>query len=192
MINPAKAVEIPNIGRVRPEDILRFVPTSTGTTTSGTFQMHFDGSDVSLTAKAEALDALAIDPSGRLIISTKGNALLKGVSQAIKDKNQDLLQFTFATTGDSTSGGWAFWFDGSDVGLQKENVDSLWIDPLNGDIYLSVVNNFNVGGVSGNGGTIFVCDPGSLGDTTTCSYRPYWDATAAGLSGNVTSLFIQR
>jgi hypothetical protein len=52
---------------------------------------------------------------------------------------------------------------------------------------------FNLGsGVSGDGGTIFVCDPATLGSVTTCTYRLYWSAADAGLTANIDGLFIQR
>src|SRR5690606_15888328 len=118
---------------------------------------------------------------------------IKNMPTTFKAKNHDLLAFTFGTTGDSTSGAWSLYFQGADVGLLKENVDALWIDPLNGDIYLSLANGFTVGnGVTGNGSTIIVCDPGSLGETTTCTYRSYWDAADAGLNRNINGLYIQR
>ena len=79
------------------------------------------------------------------------------------------------------------------MGLTREDVDGLWVDAASGDLYLSVLDAFTVGnGVSGNGGTIFVCDPGTLGATTTCAYSLYWSAAAAGIPKNIDGLFIQR
>ena len=193
LLSVAKPVEMAGLGRIGLEDVLRFIPTSTGTTTAGTFQLYFDGSDVSLTAKSEAIDALTIGPGGKLIISTTGKVTIKPPSGNLKARNSDLLAFTFGTTGSSTSGTWSLYFEGADVGLKKENVDALWIDPLNGDIYLSVTNAYNLGnGVSGDESAIFICDPGSLGATTTCAYRAYWDAAAAGLDANIRGIYIQR
>lgn len=194
LLSPTKALIIGGIGRIGPEDIIRFVPTSTGATTSGSFQMYFDGSDVDLTSRAEAIDAMSIDASGKLIISVRGRATV-GVrpSGIIKARKSDLLSFTFDTTGNSTSGTWAFHFDGADAGLNKENIDGLWIDPINNHHYLSVTNSFNLGGgILGGGGTIFVCDPVSLGYSTSCNYSLYWDAAAAGLSPYIDGIHIQR
>lgn len=156
--------------------------------------MYFDGSDVDLTSRAEAIDAMSIDASGKLIISVRGRATV-GVrpSGIIKARKSDLLSFTFDTTGNSTSGTWAFHFDGADAGLNKENIDGLWIDPINNHHYLSVTNSFNLGGgILGGGGTIFVCDPVSLGYSTSCNYSLYWDAAAAGLSPYIDGIHIQR
>ena len=43
------AITLGTLGTVADADIVRFVPTSTGSTTAGTFQLYFDGSDVGLT-----------------------------------------------------------------------------------------------------------------------------------------------
>lgn len=174
------------------EDIVRFIPTIAGNYSSGTYQMYFDGSDVYLSGAAEAIDAFGFDASGRLIISTKGAATVKVSGVDVKARNQDLLAFTFNTIGDSTSGTWQFYFDGSDVGLGKENIDALWVDPLNGDLYLSVMDKFTAGGVSGSSGTVFICSPVSLGDTTSCTYSAYWDAASHGIKQNVNGLHIRR
>ncbi|HMT21525.1 MAG TPA: hypothetical protein PKE20_09830, partial [Promineifilum sp.] len=155
LLSPTEAVSINGLGLVRPEDIIRFIPTSTGGTTNGSFQMYFDGSDVDLTSRAEAIDAMSIDATGKLILSVKGRATV-GIrpSGIIRARKSDLLSFSFSTTGSSTSGTWAFHFDGVDAGLRKENIDGLWIDPINNDHYLSVTNSFNIGGgISGGGGT---------------------------------------
>ncbi len=188
-----KSMNVGTIGRVSPEDVVRFIPTTTGANTAGTFQMYFDGSDVSLFGRAESIDALTVDSSGKLIISTRGKATIKSPPNTLKTTSQDLLAFTFATTGSSTSGSWSLYFQGADVGLGRENVDAVWVDPANGDIYLSVANRFDVGGgVSGGGSTVFICAPGSLGPTTTCTYRSFWDAADAGMNTNISGLFIQR
>jgi len=52
-----------------------------------------------------------------------------------------------------------------------------------------------VTGVSGDGADIFVCSPGTLGTTTTCTYGPglYWDGSANGFAGEVMDVLeIQR
>ncbi len=188
-----KGGHLPGIGRVNREDIIRFTPDVAGDYTAGTFVMFFDGSDVDLTGGTEAIDAFSIAEDGRLIISTRGRATVKVNGVDMRVAGQDLLAFTFNTIGSSTSGTWELYFEGADVGLKNENIDGVWVDPQNGDLYLSVVNNFNVGGgVSGTGGTIFICTPGSLGADTTCAYRNYWSAKDAGVKQLMDGLYIQR
>ena len=194
LLSPGGPTNVPGLGAVAAQDIVRFTPTSTGPNTAGSFQWYFDGSDVGLSTAAENIDALSINGSGHLLVSTTGNATVTGpTGQAVRAADEDLLRFVFSTSGASTAGAWAVHFDGSDVGLTREDVDGLWVDSSNGDLYLSVLDAFNVGGgVSGDGGTIFVCDPGTLGTTTTCAYRTYWSAIAAGIAKGIDGLYIQR
>lgn len=171
-------------GSVDDADILRFTPTSTGSTTAGTWSWYFDGSDVGLSTSDEDIDALVVLPDGRLIISVVGNVSVTGVSGA----DEDLLAFSPNALGSTTSGTWAMYFDGSDVGLSNtsnEDVNGVWVDAA-GKIYLTTLGNFSVTGVSGDGSDIVACMPGSLGSTTTCTWSMYWDGSVNGFSGEVT------
>ena len=171
-------------GAVDDSDILRFTPTSTGDTTAGTWSWYFDGSDVGLTTSSEDVDALTVLPDGRLLISTVDTVSVTGASGA----DEDLLAFTPTALGSTTSGTWAMYFDGSDVGLSStsnEDVNGVWVDAA-GKIYLTTLGNFSVTGVSGDGSDIFVCTPGSLGSTTTCTFAMYWDGSVNGFSGEDT------
>lgn len=171
-------------GAVDDADILRFVPTSTGDTTTGIWQWYFDGSDVGLTTSDEDVDAFDIQPDGRLLISAIGNISVTGASGV----DEDLLVFTPAQLGATTSGTWAMYFDGSDVGLSNtsnEDVNGVWVDAA-GKIYLTTLGNFSVTGVSGDGSDVFVCTPGSLGSTTTCTWAMYWDGSVNGFTGEDT------
>jgi hypothetical protein len=165
-------------------DVLRFTPTSTGGTTAGTWSWYFDGSDVGLTSSDEDVDAFASAPDGRLLISTLGNASVNGVSGA----DEDLLAFTSTALGSTTRGTWAMYFDGSDVGLSttsNEDVNGAWVD-MQGKLYLTTLGSFSVNGTSGDGSDIIACTPGSLGNTTACTWTMYWDGSANGFSGEDT------
>ena len=176
---------ITGFGTVDDSDILRFTPTSLGTNTAGTFTWYFDGSDVGLTATTEDVDAIGFAPNGRLIVSTSG---AYGVG-LLSGNGEDLLSFAATTTGSSTSGTWSTYFDGSDVGLSNtvsEQINGIWIDSSTGKIYLTTSGAFSVTGVSGNGSDIFICTPGVLGATTTCTYSSYWQGTSAGFGSQDT------
>jgi hypothetical protein len=182
---------ISGLGTVDDSDIVRFTPTSLGATTAGTFAWYFDGSDVGLTTTGEDIDGLTVLPDGRLIISTEGNPNASGVSGG----DEDLLVFTPTSLGSTTSGTWALYFDGSDVGLTttNENLVGVWSAIANGPVYLSTLGAFSVSGVSGDGADIFICTPGSLGGTTSCTFSMYWDGSANGFAGEVVDdLFIVR
>ena len=171
-------------GTVDDPDILRFTSTSTGGTTVGSWSWYFDGSDVGLSTNDEDVDAFAFAPDGRLLISTVGNVSVTGASGA----DEDLLAFSPNMLGSATSGTWAMYFDGSDVGLSNtsnEDVNGAWVDGA-GRIYLTTLGSFSVSGVSGDGSDIFVCTPGQLGSTTTCTWAMYWDGSVQGFSGEVT------
>lgn len=178
------AVTVSGSGTVDDSDIIRFTPTSLGTTTAGSFSWYFDGSDVDLTTNNEDIDAFDFAPDGRLVISTLGSFSMTGAS----GNDEDLAAFSATALGSTTSGTWSFYFDGSDVALTttSENINGLWIDPANNQIYLSTAGAFSVTGASGDGADIFRCTPGSLGSTTSCTYNLYWDGSANGFAGEVT------
>jgi hypothetical protein len=175
------------LGTVDDSDIVRFDATSLGATTAGAFSLYFDGSDVGLTTTGEDVDALALLPDNRLVVSTEGNPNVPGASGG----DEDLLVFTPTSTGSNTAGTWALYFDGSDVGLSttNENVVGVWSAAANGPVYLTTLGAFSVPGVSGDGADIFVCTPGTLGGTTSCTYSMTWDGSANGFAGEVVDDF---
>jgi hypothetical protein len=173
-----------------PQDVLRFDATSLGSTTAGTFSLYFDGSDVGFEDTTnEKIDSLSLLPDGRLLISSTGNPVVPGVSSA---KDEDVLAFTPTALGDTTSGTWAMYFDGSDVGLAEtsgEDIDAL--DVVGSNIYLSTQDLFSVPGLSGADEDVFVCVATSLGNTTACNYIPalYFDGSTWGLDANDVDAF---
>jgi hypothetical protein len=105
------------------EDLLAFTQTSLGPTTSGTYAVYFDGSDVGLSTSNENVDAAAVDAAGRLYLSTTGNFNVTGASGA----DEDVFVFTPTTLGTSTSGTFSssLYFDGSTFGLGSNNVAAI-------------------------------------------------------------------
>jgi hypothetical protein len=177
---------LPTVGSVTNADIVRFAPTSLGANTAGTFSWYFDGSDVGLTTTAEDIDAIDQLADGRILISTAGSASVTGASAA----DEDLLVFSPTALGATTSGTWAVYFDGSDVGLadaSSEDVGGVWVDGSNNDLYLSTIGVFSVAGASGDAADIFICHPTSTGANTACTFGPglYWDGSANGFAGEV-------
>lgn len=172
-----------------PQDILRFDATSLGSTTAGTFSLYFDGGDVGLdNSSGEKIDALSLLPDGRLLISTNGNPSVPDVA----GKDEDVLGFLPTSLGDTTSGTWSLFFDGSDVGLSEtsgEDVDAL--DVVGGNIYFSTQDVFDVNGLSGADEDIFVCTVTSLGEATACDYQTslYFDGSTWGLEANDVDAF---
>lgn len=134
------------------EDILRFVPASTGADSTGTWELYFDGSDVGLKGSAGNIDALAVLPDNSLLISVAGSPKLPGIAKAIKPA--DAVRFVPATLGDETSGAWSLYFRGADVGLTTsgEDIDAISVafgDSLFPTLLLSTRGAFSVRGISG-------------------------------------------
>ncbi|MCP4361991.1 MAG: S8 family serine peptidase [Chloroflexi bacterium] len=186
------APSIPDVGSVDDSDIVRFVPTSTGSSTAGTYEWYFDGSDVNLTTSGEDVDAIGIAPDGRLMLSTSGS-----FNVGISGRDEDILYFDATSLGANTSGSWAMAFDGSDVALHNsgnEDVIGTWINDTGADLYLTTRGDFSVSGLSGDGSDIFVCENVATGSSTSCSsFSLYFDGSANGYgSERMDGFFVER
>jgi len=109
------------------EDLLAFTPSALGATTSGTFAMYFDGSDVGLSTSNENVDAAAVDAAGRIYLSTTGNFSVTGASGV----DEDVFVFTPTTLGATTSGTFSpsLYFDGSAFGLSSNDIFAIDLPP---------------------------------------------------------------
>lgn len=152
---------IAGLGTITPWDIVKFTPTQLGPTTAGTFEWYFDGSDVGLSNTGEKIDAIGMDQDGRLLISLTGGGSVPRPGTALKVADEDIIAFTPATTGQNTTGTWAAFFDGSAAvsGLAVEDINGFWDDPATGDLYITLLGSYNVGGVQGNGNDILKLSP---------------------------------
>ncbi len=189
LISVVSATTLPNVGSVDDSDILRFIPTSTGSNTAGTFEWYFDGSDVGLTRNGEDVDAIYILANGDILISTSGSFSVPGAS----GRDEDLVRFSPTSLGAGTSGSWSAYFDGSDVALNNsggEDVHGAWVDEAGVDIYLTTRGSFSVSGVSGTATDIFTCNAASTGSATSCSsFSMFWDGSANGYGSEVLDGF---
>lgn len=186
-----KSLKIPGLGTVQRNDIVRFIPDALGDQTAGAFEWVLDGSDVGLNDSDEAIDAIALDTSGNLVISTAGDFKVDN----LKGKDEDLWLFTATAFGTNTAGTWQLYFDGSNVGLDKssEDIDALWINQTTGDLYLSTKGDFNVGSpsnVSGKENDIFVCTPLALGANTACTFTSFIQGKPLGFRENIDGFFL--
>lgn len=174
--------ELGELEKVDDADIVRFIPTSTGPNTAGSFELYFDGSNYSLddpeSGPDNDIDAIGFAPTSELLISTT-NSFNEPLIGNFDD--EDLVYW-------DTSGivpAWVIYFDGSDVGLSTsdEDVNGVWIDE-DGQIFLTTNGSFDVSTVQGDGADLFVCDPSSAGSTTACTYSDplYWNGSAHGNS----------
>jgi len=159
---------------VNENDVIRF-SGSTGENTAGTFSMELVGDNVGLLT--EDIDALAVAPDGRLVISTTSNFSVPGVSAG---RDEDLI----ALESDGLT--WSLYLDGSDVSLGEsadEDIAGSWIDPVTGDIYLTTVGAFDVPGIAGDQSDVIICAPTSVGSDSSCTFRPFFAGSLLGIPG---------
>lgn len=159
-------------------DIVQYHPIS------DSFSIFLTGAELGLTKGGEDIDALALAPDGRLLISTIGSAQTQGITDTVKTRDEDLLACTITTTPKSCQR----YFDGSDLKLTRgsEDVTAAWVDPATNNIYLATKGHFKAEGsassVRGDRSVVFGCTPLSLNDTadhTDCTLFSFFDADKA-------------
>lgn len=102
------------VGAFKQHDLVRFEPLSLGDVTSGTWSMHFDGSDVGLSHNSqEPIDSAFVKPDGRITFSTRGNISVSGYSGG----KSDLVEFTPTQTGSTTTGSFSVFLTAGSFGL---------------------------------------------------------------------------
>jgi hypothetical protein len=114
---------LPGLTTGKDEDVLAFTPTSLGSTTSGTWSIYFDGSDVGLSdSNNEDVDALDVTSNGNIYLSTLGDFAVPGLSGA----DEDVFVCAATSIGDVTACNYlpALYFDGSTWGLAANDVDA--------------------------------------------------------------------
>ncbi len=176
----ASSGTVPGIAEtVDDSDIVKFTATELGSTTSGTFELYFDGSDVSLTTSGEDINSLDLLADGRILVSTRGTFDVGAITGA----DEDIFLFTPTSLGSTTAGAWELHFDGSDVSLEGEDIDALSVYQ-NGDIYLSAVDAFDLADSNIRDDDVFVFSPTTLGNNTTGNYASnlLLDGSLYGLS----------
>jgi hypothetical protein len=172
-------ITVTGLGLVDDSDIVKFVATSLGITTTGEFSWYLDGSDVGLETDAEDIDAIDFAPDGRLLISVSNNGF--DAPDETGGHDEDVFVLNNGVFGAESSGLWTLYLDGSAVALSTgRDINGLWADPANSDLYLSTNGPYTVTGLSGDQDDIFVCTPSSLGTTSACTFRLFWDGDAVG------------
>jgi hypothetical protein len=170
LLSVDKDFTLSGFGAVDDSDILAFTPTSLGDITSGHYTPYFDGSSVGLTTSGEDVDAIDFDADGNLVVSVTGAFRAPGASGEVRGNDEDLFAL-------NTSNQWSLYFDGSDVGLttSDEDVQALWVDHANSQLYFATLQNYSIPGLQGNEDDIIVCTYTSLGATTACTFSRFWN-----------------
>lgn len=141
---------IPGLGTATPYDVVRFTPDDPWTYPlgTGTYSWYFQGKTKGLTTTGEKIDAFDYY-WGDSIFSTVGAAALP-TSPVLKAADEDL--FMWYSWADSWSG-WIM--DGSTItGMAVEDINGVSSDDWTGDLYITILGAFNLGGVTGDGKSI--------------------------------------
>ena len=157
-----ETVVLSELGEVLPADIVRFVPTSLGAQTAGSFELLYSGFDLGLDGSTDNIDAIGRANDGRLVISTDDDVFPNfGIAQAY-----DLMAFDGSEL--------MRYFDGEQVGLgtPNGNITGVWFEPDTGVIFLTMQHAFEVPGVSGDQGDVIAFAPTSLGAVTAGKFHP--------------------
>ena len=132
---------------VEDSDLILFTPSTTGSSTTGSFSFLLDGSDIGLTSNSEDIDAVWEAPNGDLYVSTLGSVSVSGASGA----DEDVMRLSNPTLGSSSSGTWSRHYDGSDVGFGGSSSDDMNATSFfaNGDMLFSTVGTYSGAGSTG-------------------------------------------
>jgi len=171
---------VPGLGTVRNEDVVAYDPNT------GVWSMIFDGSDVGLGSLA--LSGMAVLPDGDLLLSLTTPGTIPGLiggPNGTSVEGTDIVRFTPTSLGDTTTGSFSFYFDGSDVGLDttSENIDAIAV-ALDGRLIISTTANIVANGANGLDEDLFVFNATSLGAVTAGSFEMYFHGGDVGLDTN--------
>ena len=196
-------------GWIRDEDILKFIPTSVGATTSGSFELYFDGSQNHMGHCGGDIDALQIDEGLVTGTDADNDGIPNTQDICPLDANNDIdgdgmcgnVKMYFSPTSsinidgvwyadedivlfEEETGTFSKYFDGSDVGISHTDVDAIKLMD-DQSILLSVKCPTFVQGFGEVGREdILRFTPTSIGVTTLGSFELHTDGSAIGINGD--------
>ena len=164
----ATTQNVPDVGRVRPQDVLGFYAYSLGEDTSGYFMLRMAGVDVGLTTAAESIDALGETYSSYEIdLSTKGNARLPMSVGSLTAQRDDVLTIDGDSSGQITGGYWSSSLDGQAMGVRNANLIALSAsDRQETGYYVMYDRPVTLGGVTYQPNDVIFC--GAAEGSATC------------------------
>jgi subtilisin family serine protease len=147
------AAAVPGLGTVTPWDVVELDAAT------GTFRWRLRGRQVGLTGPTERIDALAVLPDGRLLVSTRGPVVVPGQVGL----GSDLMSVTAA-------GRWGVHVRGFRLGLfgPAENVDAAEVS-ADGRLVVSTSGPYTVPGAAGPGSDLLGCRLTGTGPATGCA-----------------------
>ena len=176
------STSVPGVGTVAAQDIVA------RNATSGAWSQVFDGSDVGLGGLV--IDGLARMADGSILLSFTAPATIAGMTggpSGTSLDDSDIVRFVPTFLGPATAGSFAFYFDGSDVGLTTDNED---VDAIaltgSGQLLISTTGSAKANGANGADTDLLLFNATSLGSVTSGSFTVRFDGSDVGLSDNGT------
>ena len=172
----------PSGSAITENDLIRFIPSSTGATTAGSFEFYLDGSDVGLDVGGDDIDGVHVDSNGLIYLSIRGHAQLTGLGWV---GDEDVLLLTPSSIGATTAGTWSLHFDGSDMGLNASStgdIDALGFDG-SGGLILSTDGAHAFGATAWEDEDALLFS-GSFGPSTSGSISMGFDLSVLGIPGS--------
>ena len=158
---------------VTPQDIVAFDGQN--------YSLFVDGSDVGLDATADSIDAFALLADGRVLVSATGNPTVPGVTGA---RDEDVLALSAGQRGDTTTGTWSTYLDGSVVGLEASGEDTDAVELLeDGRLLISTSGAVSVTGVTGEDKDVLAFTPGAPG-----TWAMYFYGSDVGLTASAEDI----
>jgi len=109
---------------VRDEDLVRFVPTSLGNDTAGSWGLYFDGSAVGLTTGQEDVWAAHMDTAAdQLYLSTSGDFAVPGLSGS----GDDIFVCNVSQLGNQTACQFSAFWNGNANNFGGELIDGMYL-----------------------------------------------------------------
>ncbi len=166
LLSVSDPIVLPALGQVDDADILRFVPSSLGENTAGTFEVVVRGEAVGLGEDGEDIDALAPMPDGRFIISTLGDCMVDQITYA----DEDLLLL------DANAGTWTLLMRGVSEEFEQPSED-IWGTAIDRDqrLYVALKGAFRLSSLTGEIGDVLLCRGFTLPATKgACQWQRIW------------------
>lgn len=104
---------VPGLGQVKAQDILKFTPSQLGNNTQGALSFYLRGTQAGLTTLGERVDAIALLDTGDLLISVTGSAAVPQFGGgSLTVRNEDLVLY-HPSGAMPAAGTWSMQMDGT-------------------------------------------------------------------------------
>lgn len=178
--------ELPGVPGVDDSDIVRFLPTSLGENTAGTWERWLDGSEIGLHEPSEDIDAIEYR-DGDLYLSTTGRFSAEGRSGRPEDV---YICREFAPEPENSCDSFLGFVDGGDINLDSRagDIDGFALTAMRKQVF-STMGKFDTGSFQGLSHDVWICLQPTMAPLTSCQeYLRVFDGSDFLLGPNVDAV----